>query len=64
MKSSTWLGINHKMIQCAIYNFLLIESIKENKIFCSVSLFLTLYVGCQTLYLSCGQACFYEPINI
>lgn len=53
MKSSACLGINHIMIQCAIYNSLVIENIKANKIFCSVSLFLNLCVGCQKL--SCGR---------
>lgn len=42
MKSSAWLGINHIMTLCAIYNFLLteIENTKANESLCSVSLFL------------------------
>lgn len=62
MKSSACLGINHIMIQCAIYNSLVIENIKANKIFCSVSLFL-IYVWDVKNCLVDGT-CFYEPINI
>lgn len=55
--SSACLVINHIMIQCAIYNFLVIEieNIKANKIFCSVSFIFYLCVGCQKLYLSRGR---------
>lgn len=66
MKSSAWLGINHTMIQCAIYNFLLteIENVRANKIFCIVSLFL-IYVW-DVKHFTClvDRTCFYEPISI
>jgi len=66
MKSSAWFGINHVMIQCAIYNFLLIEieNIKANKIFCSVSLFVVYAWDVKHCTCLVDRTCFYEPINI
>lgn len=66
MRSSACLGINHIMMQCAIYNFLVIEieNIKTNKIFCSVSLFLICVWDVKNCTCLVDGTCLYEPINI
>lgn len=64
MRSLACLGIN-RMIQCAIYNFLVIdvENIKANKIFCSVSLFLICVWDVKNCSCLVDGTCLYEPLN-